>query len=187
MTLRKPLNQAITTALIAGGLTFGGAAMAQPQGLYSADELMDAEVFSKESDTESIGEVEDILLDESMQLHSVVIETGGVFDFGEKQYVIDAGNFAVETSNGDSLENIQYWVLVNMTEEQISQQPEYTNDWWNQTKQTTRQAWENTKETASSAWESTKAFTSDMLEDASNALDEAGDEADQAVQNDQQQ
>lgn len=186
MTLRKPLNQAITTALLAGGLTLGGAAMAQPQGLYSADELMDAQVYSKESDTESIGEVEDVLLNESMQLHSLVIETGGVFDFGEKQYVIDTGNFSVETSNGDNLENIQYRVLVDMTEEQISQQPEYTNDWWNQTKQTTRQAWENTKETANSAWENTKAFTSDLLDDASNALDDAGDEADQAIRNDQQ-
>jgi sporulation protein YlmC with PRC-barrel domain len=186
MTLRKPLNHALTTALIAGGLTFGGTAMAQSQGLYSADELMDADVYSNQNNTESIGEVEDILLDESMQLKSLVVETGGVFDFGEKQYVIDAQSFSVETSNGDNLENIQYRVTVDMTEEQISQQPEYTNDWWNQTKQTTASAWENTKETANSAWENTKEATSDALGNASDALDNAGDEADQAIQNDQQ-
>lgn len=181
MAMRKPLNQALFTTIVAGGLSFGGSALAQPQGLYSADELMDAEVYSNQSGSESIGEVEDVLLDESMKLHSLVIDTGNLLDMGERQYVIETGEFTVETSNDEDIEDIEYRVNVDMTEEEITQQPEYTNDWWAQTKEATRQAWENTKETAKSAWESTKAATSNALNQAGDALDEAGDETGQAV------
>lgn len=181
MAMRKPLNQALLTALVAGGLSIGGNALAQPQGLYSADELMDAEVYSNQSDSESIGEVEDVLLDESMRLHSLVIDTGNLLDMGERQYVIETGEFTVETSQDEDLEDIEYRVTVDMTEDEIAQQPEYNNDWWTETKAVTRQAWENTKETARSAWESTRAATSDALRQAGDALDEAGDETQQAV------
>ena len=181
MAICTRLERTIHTALIAGGLTLGGTALAQPQGLYSVDQLMEAPVFLGQNDSEDLGEVEDVLLDESMQLRGLVIETEDDFEFGENEYVIESCNFSVETANGDDLEEIEYRIYVNLTEQQISQQPEYTNDWWAQTKQTTLTAWENTKETASSAWENAKAATSDALKNASNALDEAGDEANQAV------
>lgn len=181
MFIRKPLNHALTTALVAGGLAIAGTASAQSQGLYSADELMDAEVYSNQSAENSIGEVEDVLLDESMKLHSLVIDTGNLLDMGENQYVIEANSFSVETTGGDNKEDVEYRVTVDMTEEEITQQPEYDNDWWTETKAKTSQAWENTKETASSAWESTKAATSDALDSASESLDEAGEEAAQAT------
>lgn len=181
MITRKPLNHALTTAFIASGLVLGGTALAQPQGLYSADELMDAEVYSNQKDSSSIGDVEDVLLDESMKLHSLVIDTGNLLDMGQNQYVIEQGQFSVETHNSENREEMQYRVIVNMTEEQITQQPEYDNNWWTETKQTALQAWQNTKQAASSAWQDTKQATSNALNNAGEAVEEAGNETQQAA------
>ncbi|MDW5376380.1 PRC-barrel domain-containing protein [Halomonas sp. HP20-15] len=181
MDTRKPFNKTLLTTLTAGALSFGTLAWGAPQGLYSADELTDADVFSKSNPSEDIGDVEDVLLDENMKVSGLVIDTGNLLDMGSKQYVIKTGDFSVETQNGNDLENIKYKVHVDLTEEEITQQPEYTNDWWTQTKQATSQAWQNTKETAQSAWESTKAATSNALTEAGDALSEAGDKTEQAV------
>lgn len=182
MAMRKPLNKAVLTTLTAGALSFGGLAWGAPQGLYSADELTDADVFGKNNPSEDIGDVEDVLLDENMKVSGLVIDTGNLLDMGKKQYVIKTGDFSVETQNGDDIENLEYRVHVDLTEEEITQQPEYTNDWWAQTKQTTSQAWQNTKETAQSAWESTKQVTSNALSEAGAALDNAGEETQQAAE-----
>ncbi|WP_082140411.1 PRC-barrel domain-containing protein [Halomonas sp. PR-M31] len=181
MNMRKPLNTAIYTALIAGGLTLGGTAFAQSQGLYSADELTDAEVFSSQQPDKVVGEVEDVLLDENMQVNSLVIDTSEFLDFGQSQYVIETGKFTVETINGDDKDEIAYKVTVEMTEDEISKQPEYTNDWWSQTKEASANAWQSTKQGASSAWESTKAATASALNSAGDALDTAGDKTEQAA------
>ena len=182
MATRKPLDKAILATLTAGALSFGGVAWGAPQGLYSADELTDADVYSKENPSKDIGDVEDVLLDENMKVHGLVIDTGNLLDMGDKQYVIETGKFTVETQNGDDLNNIEYAIHVDMTEQQITQQPEYTNDWWTQTKHNTSQAWQNTKQTAQSAWESTKAATSSILTEAGDALSEAGNKTEQAAE-----
>lgn len=177
----KSLSKALLAALIAGGFVISSNAMAEPQGLYSADELSDANVFSKSNPDKKIGEVEDILLDDAMRVRALVVETGGLLDMGEKEYVIDAGKFTVETRNGDNLEKLEYIVHVDMTKEELEQQPEYTNDWWTQTKAAVRQAWQNTKEGAASAWESTKAATSNALDNIGGALENSGDEIEQTT------
>ena len=66
MDMRKPFNKALLATLAAGTLSVGGLAWGAPQGLYSADELTDADVYSKDNPSEDIGDVEDVLLDENM-------------------------------------------------------------------------------------------------------------------------
>ncbi|TDR56021.1 PRC-barrel domain protein [Halomonas ventosae] len=185
MAQRKPLNhtirQATLGALLAGGLAVTGSALAQPQGLYSADELVDASVYAT-SGSEQIGEVEDILLDNDMQVRALVIDTGNLFDFkGEQHFVIETGKFTVETQNGNSLEEIEYRVNVDMSEEQISQQPQYTNDWWQNAREGAQQAWEDTKEGAASAWESTQEGASRALDRIGEALENVGERTQEAA------
>lgn len=175
-TLDKSLLATFSAALLAGGMALATAAQAAPQGLYSADELLDADVYTSSNASESIGEVEDILLDDDMRVHALVIETGNLLDMGENQYVIEAGNFSVETLNDDSLDNLEYRVMVNLSEQDITEQPAYTDNWWNETKQSAREAWTETKEGASSAWEKTKEGTADMLDRAEEALRSSDDE-----------
>ena len=161
--------------LAAGSVMMSQAALAQdttdPQGLYSADELMDADVFLSSQPNDDIGDVDDILLGEDMSIQALVVEAGGVLDMGDKDFVVQKGDFTVETNNDDNLENIEYRVLLDMDESALKQQPEYDNDWWQQAKTQAADAWENTKQGASSAWEDTKAATSDLLDDASDAID----------------
>ena len=161
--------------LAAGSVMMSQIALAQdntgPQGLYSADELMDADVFLSSKPNEDIGDVEDILLGEDMSVQALVVEAGGVLDMGDKDFVVQKGDFTVETNNDDNLDNIEYRVLLDMDESTLKQQPEYDNDWWQQAKTQAAEAWENTKQGASSAWEDTKAATSDLLDDASDAID----------------
>ncbi|NRB56372.1 MAG: PRC-barrel domain-containing protein [Salinicola sp.] len=161
--------------LAAGSMMMSQAATAQetqdPQGLYSADELMDADVFLSSKPDEDVGDVEDILLGEDMSVQALVVEAGGVLDMGDKNFVVQKGDFTVETNHDESLDDIEYRVVLDMDESALKQQPEYTNDWWRNAKTQAAEAWENTKQGASSAWEDTKAATSDLLNDASDAID----------------
>lgn len=161
--------------LAASSAMLSQAAMAQdnqdPQGLYSADELMDADVYLKGSPDEDIGDVDDILLGEDMSVQALVVEAGGVLDMGDKDFVVEKGDFTVDTSHDNDLENIEYRIVLDMDESELKQQPEYNNDWWKQAKTQATDAWENTKQGASSAWQGTKNATSNLLQDASDAID----------------
>ncbi|MCE3027255.1 PRC-barrel domain containing protein [Salinicola sp. DM10] len=164
-------------ALVAGSAAMSQAALAQDtakhdlQGLYSAGELMDADVYLKSAPKDDIGDVEDILLGEDMSVQALVIEAGGVLDMGDREFVVQKGDFTVETVHADNLDDIEYRVVLDLDQGALKQQPEYTNDWWQQAKTNAAQAWEQTKQGASSAWQSTKEATSNLLRDASNAID----------------
>ena len=182
MTPHRSLNEILLATLLCSGLVIASNAMAEPQGLYSADELTDASVYSKSKPDEEIGEVEDVLLDDAMRVRALVVETGGLLDLGEKAYVVDAGKFTVETRNGDDLDKLEYLVHIDMTKEELAQQPEYTNDWWTQTKTTVRRAWQSTKEGAASAWESTKAAASNALSNIGGAMEGSGEEIQESAE-----
>ncbi|MBN8411488.1 PRC-barrel domain containing protein [Halomonas denitrificans] len=195
MIRKNLLTTAIASTVFAGSMAVGTTALAdhhneganqaahsEPQGLYSAEELLDADVFAKGSSQDEVGEVEDILLDNDMKIRAIVVEAGDLLDLGENQYVVETGDFTVQTTNGDSLDNIEYSVHLNITQDEISAQPEYTNTWWNQTKTNVQQAWMDTKEGAQSAWQTTKSATANALTSAGNAIENAGDNAEDAAQ-----
>ncbi|WP_251978772.1 PRC-barrel domain-containing protein [Salinicola avicenniae] len=163
-------------SLAASSAVLSQAAIAQdtdqdPQGLYSADELMDADVYLQSAPDEDIGDIEDILLGEDMSVQAIVVEAGGVLDMGDEEFVVEKGHFQVETQNDDSLDDMDYRVILDLDRDELNQQPVYTNDWWQDAKTNAAQAWEQTKEGASSAWQSTKSATSSLLQDASDAID----------------
>ncbi|WP_108444979.1 PRC-barrel domain-containing protein [Halomonas denitrificans] len=175
------LHHATLGALLAGGLAVSGAAMAAPQGLYSADELLDADVYATGSSAQ-VGEVEDILLDNDMTVRALVIDTGTLLDLkGEQQFVIEAGKFTVETQNGHDLEEIEYRVNVDLSEAELAEQPAYTNDWWQNARQGAQEAWERTKEGAASAWESTQEGASRALDRIGQALENVGEKTQDAA------
>ncbi|MCM2131759.1 PRC-barrel domain containing protein [Larsenimonas rhizosphaerae] len=160
------------TALLTAGVFMipqAMAAQAATQGLYSADELMDAPVYLQSDPKNEAGEVENILLGDDMSVQAIVIETG---DIGhDKNFVIEKGKFTVETTQDSSLEDTEYKVTVDLSEEQLNNQPEYTNDWWQDAKKQASTAWEKTKNGAESAWKNTREATSNLLDNASNAVD----------------
>lgn len=177
-TSLKLTSGSIGSALLISGLFIGGAAMAADdsahQGLYSADELIGADVFAADNHGEAAAEVEDVLFDNDMQLAALVVESGSVLNADHRLYVIETGNFRVETHNGNSLDNMEYEVYLNLNQAQVSEQPEYTNTWWNNTKDELNQAWQSTQQGAQSAWQATKEATSNALDSAGSTMQELG-------------
>ncbi|WP_299237073.1 PRC-barrel domain-containing protein [uncultured Halomonas sp.] len=183
MLYGKPLlRHATLSTLVAGGLLLSASAMAEPQGLYSSDELLDADVYTA-ADSREIGEVEDILLDNDMKVRALVIDTGELLDIDDDQeFVIEAGRFSVETHNGDDLDDIEYRVIVDMNDAQISQQPTYDNDWWQDARQGAHEAWEQTKDGAASAWDTTQEGASRALDSIGEALENVGKKTQDAAE-----
>ncbi|MFP3979268.1 MULTISPECIES: PRC-barrel domain-containing protein [Marinobacter] len=179
-TMRKLITHTMSASLLAGGLAMSLSAAAAG-GLYSMDELKDADVF--DSAGQEIGEVEDVLMSNDMSVHSLVIETGEILGLGGNEVVVERGTFTVVRASGNrGFDDIEYEVHVEMTQEEFKKLPTYDEDWWNQTSQSLQQAWENTKEISQSAWESTKQATSSAWYNVKQGAEEMGDEAEQATE-----
>ena len=178
--MRKSIIRAMGASLLAGGMAMSLSAVAA-EGLYTMDELEDADVF--DSTGEEIGEVEDILMSNDMSVHSLVIETGEILGLGGTEVVAERGTFTVVTeSDNAGFDGVEYEVHMEMTQDELKKLPEYNEDWWNETSQSLQQAWENTKEVSESAWENTKQATSSAWYNAKEGVEEMGDEVEQATE-----
>lgn len=180
--MRTRLVRAMGVSLVAGSMAFGLSAHAA-QGLYSADDLMDADVY--DSNGEEVGEVENILMDDGMSVHSLVIKTGDVLGLGGRDVVAERGSFTVrleEDDDGDdAFDDQDYEVHMEASSDEVKSLPEYDESWWNQTSQSLQQAWENTKDISESAWENTKQATSSAWYNVSEGAEEMGDDIEEAT------
>ncbi|KPQ24299.1 MAG: PRC-barrel domain [Halomonas sp. HL-48] len=149
------LTTAVSAALLSSVAFNANAASDEPQGMYSANDIMDADVYLEGDDTnEEIGDVDDILLNEDMKVSALVVESGSVLGLGGREIVVDTDYFSLETdTDGDDTE---HRILVNASEDEVKSFPTYDRDWWEQTKANARDAWESTEEGVESAWQSTR-------------------------------
>jgi hypothetical protein len=94
----------------------GGAA--EFTGQMSADDLMDENILNAAN--ESIGEIEDVLIDDKGKVAAVVVEAGGFLGIGEKNVAVafDQLKFA-QDSDGDLV------VTTAMTKEGLEAAPAY--------------------------------------------------------------
>ncbi len=174
--MRTHLIRAMGISLVAGSMAFSLSAHAA-QGLYSAEDLMDADVH--DSNGEEIGEVKNILMDDNMSVHSLVISTGGVLGMGGSDVVAKRGTFTLRMAEegGNQFDDLDYEVHLVATQAEIKALPEYNESWWNQTSDALSQAWENTKETSQSAWQNTKQATSSAWQNIKQGVDNMTDGA----------
>ncbi|RBI68945.1 PRC-barrel domain containing protein [Vreelandella sulfidaeris] len=133
----------------------GAHASNEPQGMYSADDILDAEVYFAGGSGDEIGEVDDILFDEEMRISAIVIESGDVLGLGGREIVVDTDYFTLETDTEDDGDT-EHRIMVEASQEEIEALPAYNNDWWEQTKANARDAWQTTQEGAESAWQRTR-------------------------------
>lgn len=127
----------------------------QPQGLYSADDILDADVVLSDNLDDEVGEVEDILLDEAMQVKALVIESDSVLGLGGRKIVVEAGRFNLhsdEEADGDTRHRVE----LTGSPEELENYPEYDDDWWQRARDRSREAWSQAQEGAQSAWQSTR-------------------------------
>lgn len=178
--MRNPIIRAMGASVMAGGMAISLSAVAA-DGLYTMDELQDANVF--DSTGEEIGEVEDILMSNDMSVHSLVIETGEILGLGGSEVVAERGTFTVVTeSDNAGFDRVEYEVHMEMTQDELKKLPEYSEDWWNQTSESLQQAWKNTKDASESAWENTKQAASSAWYNVKQGAEEMGDEVEQATE-----
>lgn len=179
--MRTRLIRAMGLSLVAGSMAVSLSAQAA-QGLYSADDLMDAEVY--DSSGEEVGEVENILMDDNMSVHSLVIRTGDVLGMGGRDVVAERGTFTLRMEDdGDEFDDQDYQVHMEADQDGVKELPEYDESWWNQTSDSLSQAWENTKETSSSAWEDTKQATSSAWQNVKQGAERMTDGAEDEAEN----
>jgi len=180
--MRTRLIRAMGMSLVAGSMAFGLSAHAA-QGLYSADDLMDADVY--DSGGEEIGEVANILMDDNMSVHSLVIKTGDVLGMGGRDVVAERGTFTLrlEDKDDNEFDDQDYEVHMEATQDEVKALPEYDESWWNKTSDALSRAWENTKETSSSAWESTKEATSSAWHNVTQGVENMSDSAEDEGKN----
>jgi sporulation protein YlmC with PRC-barrel domain len=134
------------------------------QGLYSMKALMDAPVYA-EGHAKSIGEVDNIIVDEQMKITGIVIDvddTASSMD-GKKLFV-QTGLFRLKTERDTQLDDVRYSVHLNESVTGITDYPVVDNSWWQTAKQTAAAVWEKTKSTARSAWDATKEATRNVLD-----------------------
>ncbi|MES1923738.1 hypothetical protein [Salinisphaera sp. T31B1] len=186
MSIRKTTTTGLIGIALAASTSMAFAA--QPEGVYSADRLMDADVYVSGSN-DAVGEVEDVILDNNMQIKSFIVETEGKFGLGGKSYVVSPDQLSVETLSGDKPTEPNYRVTLNADASQLSGYPVYNDAWWNNTQSQASDAWQQTKESASDAWTRIKKGTNDLIDRAqgetSDAADATGDAVDNAADNTQ--
>ena len=180
-----------TSALVLTGITLAATssfALAQqkPDGLYSADQLLDADVYMQGSD-KSVGEIDDVILDNNMSVKSFVVETENAFGLDGKSYVVQPDQLRVETMAGDKVTEPEYRITLQAEGKELGGYPVYNETWWNGAQSQASDAWEQAKDSASSAWTRIKEGTSNLVDDTrdafDNAADNTGDAADNAADN----
>ncbi|MFP4263969.1 MAG: PRC-barrel domain-containing protein [Halomonas sp.] len=153
--MTPPLSLAI--ALLSGGLAVGAQAQTDhdPQGLYSAEDILDADVYLNDDPEERVGEVEDILLDEAMQVTALVVESGSVLGLGGRDIIVESGQFTLNTQRDDDGDT-EHRVVLEASAEELEEYPVYDKDWWHEARERSREAWLDTREGAESAWQTTQ-------------------------------
>ncbi|QTF92262.1 PRC-barrel domain-containing protein, partial [Halomonas sp. BM-2019] len=140
---------ALTVAALAGGFTLGTQAQPthEPQGLYSAENILDADVYLTSDPDERVGEVENILFDEAMQVTALVIESGAVLGMGGREFIVESGQFTLTTHFDDDGES-EHRVMLEASAEELEGYPVYSDDWWDRARERSREAWLQTQEGA---------------------------------------
>lgn len=180
------LTGAILLATAATGFaadTGSASAENQLQGIYSAAQLMDANVYTKGDSQNAIGEVKDVLLDNSMTVQSFVIQTDGTLGLAGKSYVVSPNQLRVQTLSSGQPRKPEYRINLDMTSSQLTQEPVYSNSWWNKAQANASAAWQQTKQSAFSAWTQVKSATKNIAHETANAAKKAGEQAKNAIHN----
>ncbi|MGQ4878503.1 PRC-barrel domain-containing protein [Billgrantia sp. LNSP4103-1] len=180
----------IAVAAVTGSLAFGTQAVAQeddakaPQGLYSADDIIGADVYHIDDNEEDVGDVENLLLDDEGKVSAVVVNAGGLWGIGGDEVVVGIEHFSMETErDGD---DVTHRILVDATEDELENFPEYNDEWFNDERnrrieenQGRESVWQTTGTAGTGAVgdDGETAFREDDASAEANAESENGDDA----------
>lgn len=170
----------IAVAAIAGGLTFGASAeqdVNAPQGLYSANDIIGADVYHAADPDEEVGNVENILLDEEGKIAALIVNAGGLWGMGGDDVVVGIEHFSMETHRDDDgifgQDDVTHRILVDASEDELQNFPEYDEEWFN----TERQQRADQHGDRESAWRTTGTAGTGAVGDGDGMTDNGDDDA----------
>ncbi|MCE8016643.1 PRC-barrel domain-containing protein [Halomonas sp. MCCC 1A17488] len=124
----------IAVAAVTGSLALGTQAIAQEndpkaaQGLYSADDVIGADVYHVDDSDEDVGDVENLLLDDEGKVSAVVVNAGGLWGIGGDEVVVGIEHFTLETERDD--DDVSHRIMVDASEDELENFPEYNEEWF---------------------------------------------------------
>lgn len=115
--MRKPVS--ILSGLILAGASLAVGAQSEPGADYQhrANQLIGADVVNK--DDQSVGSIDDLLMDEEGQVSHVVLSVGGFLGAGDELVAVSFED--LEISGDEEEPDIRY----DVTEEQLEDEPEF--------------------------------------------------------------
>ncbi|MCG6657712.1 PRC-barrel domain containing protein [Halomonas campisalis] len=159
---------ATAVGLLAAGLTAGAHAQFEPQGLYSAQSILDADVYFEAAPGTEAGSVADILLGDDMRVHALVVRPDTGVGLGDNPLVVTNPHYHLVTHEDDEGQ-ITHDVIIDTPEEALEEMPHYDQDWWDLARERARDAWDTTQEGAISAWHYTREGADRIGEGAESA------------------
>lgn len=181
---RQKLIRMMCIAVMTAAITGSSAALAnaQPQGLYSAGQLIGSSVYTS-SGHKNVGQLQDIIFDNNMTIQSFVVGTRNALGLGGKSYVVNTDQARVDTGQHSDSTHPNYTVIINFNAKQLKNQPVYSNSWWNKAKSQASDAWNQSKQSAQSAWTHIKQGSKSLLKSAERAVHSAAQSTANATNN----
>lgn len=124
-TTAMPGGTAVDNGVSAGAGTMRENMTPVEQGAISADELIGARVYG--SDDADIGEIGDVILSADDQIEAYIVDVGGFLGIGEKPVALSSQDLEIYRDQNNALS-----VFTPFTEDQLANQPEYSEDAYNQ-------------------------------------------------------
>lgn len=162
--------QVISTGLLMTVLAAGLQAESDPQGLYSARALLDAEVHFAAAPDSQPSRVADLLLGDDQRVHAIVVHSDSNVGQGGDALVVANTHYRLVNHGGN-----RHDIIVDADPATLESLPRYDQAWWDSARQRTREAWQRAGEGAESAWQRTQ-----------RGLDQVGESAESAWERTQQ-
>ena len=175
MTLMRFTRTALiaSTGLLIASLTAAVQAQSDPQGLYSARDLLDADVHFDVAPDSQPSQVVDLLLGDDQKVHAIVVHTRDSVGQNGDSLVITNAHYRLV--NHDDNGETRHDIFIDAEPETLETMPRYDQEWWDTARLRTREAWQRAGEGAESAWQRTQ-----------RGLDQVGESAESAWERTQQ-
>ncbi|WP_104202683.1 hypothetical protein [Billgrantia saliphila] len=167
-----------STGLLVAGLAIGVQAQFEAQGLYSARDILDAEVHFESAPEGQPSEVTDILLGDDRKVHAIVVDTHD--SVGQNGDTLVITNQHYRLVNFEEEGETQHDIIVDTDAEALEAMPRYDQEWMNTARQRAREAWDSAGEGAESAWHQTREGLERIGEGAESAWERTQEGAERA-------
>ena len=169
---------AASAGVFFAGLAIGVQAQFDPQGLYSARTIFDADVHFEAAPDSQPSQVVDMLLGDDKKVHAIVVRSDESVGQNGDQLIITSANFRLVNFEEDG--ETAHDIIIDADQEALEAMPRYDQEWWDMARQRSREAWHSAGEEAESAWHQSREGMDRIGEGAERAWERTQEGAERA-------